>query len=495
MEPLKVLLASPEVVPFSKTGGLADVCGMLPRVLAQAGHTVRVISPRYGNISEELLEEAELATVTDYATGDRRDILAIYRLVDKNLPLEYLFVSNNEYFDRPELYRDPETGLDYTDNDDRFRFFCRAVLEGLKRLEWAPDIIHANDWQTALLPTYLATLYADDPFFRNTRTLLTIHNLAYQGTFPEETFARLDLPVELFCPTGPFEFWGKVNFMKSGIWFADLISTVSERYAAEIQSSGELGCGLEGVLRSRNSDLFGILNGVDYDEWSPVKDSLIPYRFNPANLSGKKKCKVELAERLGLPYREQIPLIGMITRLADQKGLDLIAAAADDLFAMDLQMVILGTGETRYHALLTELETQYPDKLKVLLTYDNTLAHWIEAGSDIYLMPSRYEPCGLNQMYSLAYGAVPVVRATGGLADTIVDVGEAAGTGTGFVFQEYDPESLLEAVARALAAFGRKRPWRAIMKEGMRQDFSWTRSARKYAELYQKALTKHSIRS
>jgi starch synthase len=490
MEKLKVIFASPEAVPFVKTGGLADVAGMLPRVLAESGHIIKVVLPHYSLIPPDQQKRIKLDFALDIKSGGKTIPLKLGRLSTELENLEFLFVGNDDYFDRPSLYVDPRTGLDYVDNDLRFIFFCRGVLETLKKLEWKPDIIHANDWQTALLPTYLATLYKNDPFFADTRSVYTIHNLAYQGTFPGKYFERLGLDKKLFYPTGPFEFWGKVNFMKSAINYATVINTVSERYAVEIQSSEEYGCGLEGVLRSRNKDLFGIVNGVDYDEWSPAKDKYIPYTYRPSNLAGKKKDKIELINRLGMPFRESVPLIGIITRLADQKGLDLIAVAANDIFALDIQMVILGTGDKKYHDLLKKLEAKYPDKLKALLTYDNEMAHWIEAGADIFLMPSRYEPCGLNQLYSLKYGTPPVVRETGGLADTITDIDGNTGAGTGFVFEEYDPEEMLAAIKRAVALYGNKGLWRKVVKEGMKQDFSWNASAAKYVDLYHQALKK-----
>ena len=490
MESLKVLFASPEVVPFVKTGGLADVSGMLPKKLAAMGHSVKVFLPDYATISKKDSADARNDTAVNVPDDGVSRQMTVRRMDGRVPQLEYLFLGNSHYFNRRSLYVDPETGLDYPDNHGRFSFFCRGLLETIKSLDWMPDIIHANDWQMALLPTYLATVYKNDPFFAKTRTVYTVHNLAYQGVFPPEAFPSLGLPVELFRPLGPLEFWGKVNFMKSAVVLATVISTVSERYAAEIQSSDEYGYGLEGVLRARNKDLFGIINGVDYSIWSPSRDKLIPFKFSPSNLSGKKKDKIELVNRLGLPFREQTPLIGMITRLADQKGLDLIAAAADDLFQLDLQMIVLGTGDRKYHELLMRLEKTYPDKLKALLTFDDQMAHWIEAGADMFLMPSRYEPCGLNQLYSLKYGTLPIVRATGGLADTVENIDPQTGAGTGFVFERYDPEEMLDAIKRGIAYFSRKRAWGKIMKAAMSRDYSWDASAKKYVELYTKALAK-----
>ncbi|MCP4567754.1 MAG: glycogen synthase GlgA [FCB group bacterium] len=494
MENLKILYVASEVIPYAKTGGLADVAGVLPRVLAEMGHELKVVMPRYGSIPPILLEQAKVAFAVDIKRMDQPDTLdrlRLYRIKDETLPLEYLFIDNEKYFNRPELYRNPKTGKDYIDNDDRFIFFCRGLLESLKKLLWIPDIIHANDWQAALLPIFLATAYRKDPFYARTKSVFTIHNMAYHGMFPEESFDKLGLPANLYYPTGPFEFWGKLNFMKAAIYYADLITTVSENYAVEIQSSDEYGCGLDGVLKSRTEDIFGILNGVDYNEWSPATDRYIPFNFSSANIARKRDNKVELMIHLGLPLRDKTPLIGMITRLADQKGLDLVADIADDLFDLDIQMVVLGTGDLKYHKLLEKLEKKYPDKLKVMLAYDNKMAHWIEAAADMFLMPSRYEPCGLNQMYSLKYGTVPIVRSTGGLADTIDDVDEKSGDGTGFVFDKYDPEELLSAIKRAVDLFAGRKNWRRVMKEGMARDYSWQQSAHKYAELYLRALNKN----
>lgn len=491
MDNLKIIFASPEAVPFVKTGGLADVSGMLPRMLARMGHSVKVIIPKYGTIPQPYLDRFHLDVSFDISIAGTMHTLQLYRSADATLHLEYLLIGNDYFYSRPEPYVDPETGLDYVDNDERFIFFCRGILEVLRHIDWKPDIIHANDWQTALLPTYLATLFKNDSFYSRTRSVFTIHNMGYQGQFAATSFAKLGLPDDLFYATGPFEYWGKVNFMKSAIAYATLLSTVSPRYAIEIQSDNEYGCGLEGVLHARARDLFGIINGVDYSDWSPEHDKYIPYRFSPANLTAKKRNKVELIGRLNLPYREKSPLIGMITRLVDQKGFDIIAKAATDLFSLDLQMAVLGTGDQKYHRLLTDLEKKYPDKLKIYLKYDNEMAHWIEAGADMFLMPSRYEPCGLNQLYSLRYGTVPIVRATGGLADTIIDVSPDNFSGTGLVFEKYDAASLLSAVKRALAIFSRKKLWRKVMKEAMGQDFSWQSSAQKYSEMYQKALSEH----
>lgn len=488
MNRLKIVFASPEAVPFAKTGGLADVAGALPRALAELGYEVKLFLPKYGHIHPSHLESFWQDLSLEIPIGGMTHPLDLYRRADPDLPLEYFLIGNDHFFDRPQLYVDPKTNRDYRDNDERFIFLCRGILESLKALKYAPDIIHANDWQTALLPTFLRTAYSDDPMFAATKSIFTIHNMGYQGLFPAEVFAKLDLPETFFYPTGPFEFWGKLNLMKAAISYADRLNTVSPRYAEEIQTTDEYGCGLEGVLRGRRKYLSGILNGADYDEWSPKGDRHIPYKYSIANFAGKRRNKVELLGRLSLPMRDTAPLVGMISRLVDQKGFDLIAEVADEIFELNLQMVVLGLGDSKYHEFLQKLQLAHPDKLRLLLTYDNEMAHLIEASSDIFLMPSRYEPCGLNQMYSLRYGTVPIVRETGGLADSIADVSPDGRAGTGFMFRDYDSSEMLAAIKRALSFFVKKRLWRRIAKEGMEKDFSWTQAAIKYANLYANAL-------
>ncbi len=481
---MKILIVASEATPFAKTGGLGDVIGALPMALAKLGHEVSVCLPKYAGISfgPSLPTPVELSGTiridgTDYP-------MAASTLSHRKKSLSHFFIENAHFFDRPELYRDPATGTDYADNDERFIFFNQAVLELVRQLDWKPDIIHVHDWQSGLIPAYLKTSLSLDRFFEHTKTVLTIHNLAYQGTFPKEKFPHLGLPPELFYATAPFEFYGKVNFLKAAISYADKITTVSPRYAQEIQTD-EMGAGLDGVLKERTADLHGILNGVDYTVWSPSRDKNISHTYYGANLSGKRIDKVDLVRESGLPVRERTPLIGIISRLADQKGFDLIEEAADRIFDMDLQMIVLGTGEKKYHELFTGLEAEYPDKLKVYLTFNDKLAHQIEAGSDIFLMPSHYEPCGLNQMYSLKYGTLPVVREVGGLADTVRDIRDESSEGTGFVFKEYSADALVEALTRAISFYKRVRPWTGFMKQAMKQDFSWDSSAKQYVALFQ----------
>ncbi len=485
-----VLYVSPEVAPFAKTGGLADVAGALPKALKELGHDIRIMMPKYGSISERkyVLREVIRLREIPVRLGDREYVVSAKSAFLPDSKVQVYFIDYPPYFDRDSLYVNPSTGKDYSDNAERFALFSRAVLEVLKVLHWQPDVIHCNDWQTSLIPAYLKTRLREDPFYAKTASLLTIHNLAYQGVFDKSVLEVIDLPDELFRPGGPVEFYGKVNFLKAGIVFADAINTVSERYAQEIQTE-EFGAGLDGVLRSRAQDLYGILNGVDYSVWNPETDEFIPHKYSISDLSGKQRNKEALLTQLGLPYDPEVPVIGMISRLAEQKGFDLLAQALDEIMRMTVQMVILGTGDPEYHKILEKFARKFPKKLSVNLRFDNPLAHLIEAGSDMFLMPSRYEPCGLNQIYSLKYGTIPIVRATGGLADTIEDFDPATGKGTGFVFENYDKESMLGAIRRALEVYQDRTLWTKLMKQAMRQDFSWQVSARKYVALYKKLVS------
>ncbi|MCJ7458563.1 MAG: glycogen synthase GlgA [candidate division Zixibacteria bacterium] len=488
---LRVLLVSPEVVPFAKTGGLADVAGALSKVLSRMGCEVKTILPKYKMVDEK---KYGLENIDSFLPGIRIAEKEVkFKIKKCHLPdsnAEYLFLENKEFFDRDELYADKKTGQDYEDNDERFILFARGVLETIKALDWKPDLIHCNDWQSALIPAYLKTILEEEPFYKNIATLLTIHNIAYQGNFPRSTFDKLGLKKELFYPLSPFEYWGGVNFLKIGISYADLINTVSEKYAQEIQSGPEFGYGMEGILKDRTRDTYGVLNGADYEEWSPEKDKLIPYNYGKGNLQIKSKNKELLLRQAGLETDRNEPLIGMISRLADQKGFDLLHEIADKLLSLGVKLIILGTGEQKYHIFLSGLEKKYPDKAKIYLKYDNKLAHLIEAGADIFLMPSRYEPCGLNQMYSLRYGTVPIVRETGGLADTIQDYDTQNQKGTGFVFKDYNGDELLSAIKRALILFKDRTAWKNLMLQGMEKDFSWEASAKKYIQLYNKAVAK-----
>ena len=483
---MKVLFCVSEAVPLAKTGGLADVGGALPAALMELGTDVRLALPRYRGIG--LAGSRPAGTVEVQVGADRLQVAILDgKMPDTGVPA--WLVDQPRLFNRAGLYG--EGGKDYPDNLARFASLCRALLTWLERQSWRPDLIHCHDWQTALVPAILAAGQAPQ-----TATLLTIHNLAYQGLFPAAQFAMTGLPASMYTIAG-LEFWGQVNLLKGGLMLADLLSTVSETYALEIQTP-EFGAGLDGVLRDRADDLFGILNGVDYRAWDPAHDPLIPARYTVDNLSGKRACKAHLQQEFGLPPDPAIPLIGMVTRLADQKGLDLVAAILGDLFAAGTQLVVLGTGDPRYERMLADAARQHPREAGVRIGFDNALAHRIEAGADIFLMPSRYEPSGLNQLYSLRYGTVPVVRRTGGLADSIRDATPQAvetGTANGFVFIDYTPQALLLAIQRALAAFRDPGTWREVQRVGMTADFSWAESAKKYVGLYERTIAQSQERA
>ncbi len=489
MAKLNIVYVASEAMPYSKTGGLADVAGALPQELAALKHRVALFTPLHRSINVErydIFRIGRLADLSVWVGGREWKFSILQRETPKKSQLETFFIECNELFDREALYVDQKTGKDYADNHIRFAFFARAVLLALERLEFKPDIINVNDWQTALIPAYLKTAERDHPFFNDTKTVLTIHNVAYQGLFEPETFRDLGFNKSYFYPTSPFEFWGKVNFLKAGIVFADAVTTVSETYAREIQSTNEFGYGLEGVLHDRRNALYGVINGVDYKVWSPEHDKLISKNFDADNLDNKRWNKSELLAAAGLDRdRIEKPLIGVISRLADQKGFDLIAEISEELFELDFSFVLLGTGQEKYHKLFQALAKKHPDRVSINLRFDEHLAHLIEAGSDMFLMPSRFEPCGLNQMYSLRYGTVPIARKTGGLADTIIDHGESKGKATGFLFEDYTGDALLDSIRRALQLFEKKKSWQALMKRGMKKDFSWRKSAKRYAEIYE----------
>jgi len=488
-EALKIVLATPEFFPLAKTGGLADVAGALSKALSSLGHEVIVFLPNYRSVQSKVAVRPVSVEPVRIRMGTKEVEIS---LKEANLPgnkTRILLIDSPFHFDRPELYKDPQTGIDYVDNDERFILYCRATLEFLKKLNIRPDIIHCNEWQSAPICAYLKTLYAQDSYFVRTGALFSIHNLAYQGSFPKESFTKLGLPQELFYPMSPFEYYSKLNFLKSGIFYSDVINTVSETYAKEIQTA-EYGCGLEGVLKSRSNDLYGIVNGADYSEWSPQADKLIPVQYDLNSLSKKRRNKQALFAECGfLTKRIDWPALGMIGRLVDQKGVDLLVEITSALLKKELLLVILGSGDVRYEKKLKELAKKHPDQLHVFITFDERLAHLIEAGCDIFLMPSKYEPCGLNQLYSLKYGTVPVVRKTGGLADTIQD-SDSTGNGTGFWFKGYNSKELLHAIERALEAYKDRKKWERFQKNGMSQDFSWDKAAKKYVELYQMAIFK-----
>jgi starch synthase len=480
MKSMKIAFLSSEISPLAKTGGLADVAAALPPALRRRGHEVVLFMPLYRCVRKagwKILDTGLHYTLS--ITGKLVDC-AIKKTIlpDGNLPI-YL-IECDPYFDREGLYQD--RGHDWPDNLERFTLYNRAVLRALQDLPFRPDILHTNDWQTALLPIYLRTTYQTDTFFAGTSTVFTIHNLAYQGVFNHEQFPITGLPWSLYSIDG-LEFYGKVNLLKGALLLADRLTTVSRQYAREIQTD-EFGCGLHGVLRKREAALTGILNGVDYSVWNPETDPKIAANYSAEDLSGKAICKKDLQKAFKLPQRKNVPVLGAISRLADQKGFDLLAELFDYLMGFDVQFVLLGSGAPEYHQLFEEMAGRFPKKCGIALRYDDELAHKIEAGSDLFLMPSRYEPCGLNQMYSLRYGTIPVVRATGGLADTVQEFDPEKGQGNGFVFQQTDPKEFFWAVMRALETWPKKAEWKELQQRAMRQDFSWDSAAAQYLSLY-----------
>src|SRR6202162_1468936 len=477
---MHIVFAASEGVPFSKTGGLADVVGALPRALSAAGHQVSVYLPLY---RQTKLKNAKTVRKSITIPFDDRYRFCSVVTGGSHSGVNFYFVEYPPFFDRDALYG--TSAGDYPDNAERFALFSRAVLEASKILG-VPQVFHCHDWQTALVPVMLRTVYAEDPAFREVGTVFTIHNMGYQGLFPPETLPLLMLPWDLFTMS-KMEFFGHVNFLKGALTYSDYVTTVSRKYSQEIQTA-EYGFGLEGVLRDRAATVTGILNGVDYDEWSPQADKFIVAKYSPQDLSGKGKCKQDLLTAFGVKNTDpKVPVMGIVSRFAAQKGFDLIAQIMDRLAREEMIMVVLGSGEKQYEEMFPRLNKQFPNKIALKVAYDNAIAHKIEAGSDMFLMPSKYEPCGLNQIYSLKYGTVPVVRATGGLDDTIEPWDARSGKGSGFKFTDYNGEALLLTSKEALRAFRDQTSWQQLMRNGMSKDFSWGASAKEYVRVYERA--------
>ncbi|MGI9458055.1 MAG: glycogen synthase GlgA [Aeoliella sp.] len=488
---MNILFATTEAVPFCKTGGLGDVCGSLPVELAARGHQPIVVIPAFRQAlnSGQPIEPTGIEFEAPIAGTPVRGALLKSYLPDSEVPV-YL-VEQPKYFDRDELYQ--EHGSDYNDNCERFVFFSRAVLEVIEQVVPGTELVHCHDWTTGLVPAYLKTAQGRNVDFDQIASLFTIHNLAYQGAFWHWDMELTGLDWKFFN-WQQMEFYGQLNFMKTALAFADALSTVSPTYAKEIQSP-EHGCGLDGVLRQRADDLFGVLNGCDYRLWDPATDTHLASSYSVESFStGKAECKRALQQEMGLPEVADVPLVVIVGRLADQKGFDLVAPLIPQLAERGaVQWAILGTGEPKYHELLAGLAARYPQQVAVRLEFSNPLAHRLEAGGDLFLMPSRYEPCGLNQLYSLRYGTVPLVRATGGLADTITDASGTAlanGTANGFSFADYTPEALASTVERALALYRSPDAWRKLILTGMQQDWSWATSAERYGDVYRETLSR-----
>ena len=485
---LSILISASEAVPFAKSGGLADVVGSLPRYLRKLGHDVRLVMPRYYGIDSEKLELKPLPGVLVVPMGilgDEYCAVCEGRMPDSDIPV--YFLEHDGYFGRSGLYG--EGNVEFPDNDRRFIFLSKGSLELCKMLDFYPDIIHANDWHTASIPLLLNTSYRLDAHVGGAASVLTIHNMQYQGNFPHSSMEILGVG------WGQFTFLGvekdnRVNLLKGGIYNANILNTVSEGYATEIKTP-EFGWGLESVLRERSADLFGILNGVDYTEWSPETDSYIAANYSVGNMAGKVVCKSDLQKVMGLPERADVPLMGVVSRMVKQKGIDFFAAALPEILKLELQIVMLGEGEPWAHFYFGGMAAKHPEKMKVIVGYDNVLSHKIEAGADFFLMPSAFEPCGLNQMYSMRYGTVPIVRATGGLEDSVENFEQKNMTGTGFKFRDLTAGALFDTVGWAVYTwFNRKDAISSLMQNAMEKRFTWEAAAEKYERLYRLAISR-----
>jgi starch synthase len=482
--PLNIVFASPEAHPFAKSGGLGDVSAALPLALKQQGHDVRVILPKYRSVGQSKRSIKPTGLTVSVPIGPKVKSGELHEgRLNRTVPV--YFVGHDDYFDREGFYGDSEG--EFPDNAERFIFFARAVLETCKALDFQPDIIHCNDWQTGLIPCYLKTTFANDPFFENTRSVFSIHNLGYQGNFDKRCLRMAHLPRKVFTQEG-VEFYDCFSFMKAGLVYADRLATVSKTYSKEILTS-ENGFGMDGLLLHHQSKLSGILNGADYGEWDPQIDFHIKTRYGPKSLKGKQECKKSLVRKLSLKLTEQTPLICMVTRLSSQKGIDLVVQRFAELMEQGAALVILGSGDDHYESFFAEQNQNYPKQFRYVSGFNEKLAHQIIAGSDLLLMPSHYEPCGLTQMYALRYGTVPIVRRVGGLADTIKAFQPGKNQGTGFLFKSSEESKWLSLLQKALALYSRKKVWKSLMLNGMKQDFSWDQAAKHYERLYRRALT------
>jgi starch synthase len=479
---MNVLLASSEVHPFSKTGGLADMVGALGKALARAGHEARIVSPLYRGIRERFPQMRRVDWYFDLPLGDRRVQAALWALeMEQNLTA--YFIEQAGFFDRAALYH--EHNVSYTDNAERFIFLSKCVAHLARYLPWRPEVVHVHDWQTALVPALMLQQHRAEGWGSPPTACLTIHNLAYQGVFPPGVFSLTNLPLNFFTLDG-LEYYGHLNCLKGGIVYADVITTVSPRYAREITTE-EFGYGLDGLLRRRQKQLLGILNGVDYDEWDPSHDPFLAQTYSETRLSGKAACKHVLQHEVGLPPREDVPLFGTISRLADQKGVDIQLGALEEMLNADMQFVLLGSGSSNYERGYAELARRFPARTAIRVDYNEALAHRIEAACDFYVMPSRYEPSGLNQMYSLRYGAVPIVRATGGLDDSVIDFTESPARACGIKFHEYSARALAKAIRKALALYQQPELLGQYRRNAMKTVFPWERAVHEYVKTYEQA--------
>ena len=480
---MKILLVSPEIFPFSKTGGLADVAGALPKALQKNGMEVKLISPKYRCVTEKDFSLEPVIGDLKVPIKNTIESASLWK-TDYN-GMEAYFIGKDVYYNREGLYG--IEGRDYEDNAERFAFFCRAVIESCRQTGYKPDIIHCNDWQSGLIPAYLKTLYKDDPFFHHTKTVFTIHNIGYQGLFEPGLLPMTGLPQSVYNME-ELEFYGKINYLKAGIVFSDIITTVSKTYAEEIQTK-DYGAGLDGVLRKRRKDLYGIMNGIDYEKWNPQTDPLIYVNYTYRKISARKRNKKNLQKEMKLAYRDY-PLIGIISRLATQKGIDIAASAMQTLLKKhQVEFIILGEGDRQYEDALQSISRKYKNRVSVNIGFDEALAHKIYASCDFFLMPSLYEPCGLGPLIAYRYGAIPVVRATGGLKDSVKNFNPKKKEGTGFSFRAYTEDALYRTMEKALYLYNNdKETLNKIIKQDMKMDWSWEEQAKKYIRLYRRAI-------
>ncbi len=486
---LKILFVSSEVVPFAKSGGLADVSGSLPMALQEYGMDVRVVMPLYSSVRKNMLKPDPVTDALSVSLGGESLSAKVFEAKSQKRVPTY-FIEREDLFGRPNLYG--YSAGDYYDNLERFSFFSHAALRTAQEIGFKPDIIHCHDWQTGLIPALLKGSYAVD-FFSGTSVMFTIHNMGYQGIFPAEKLDKTGLNgIDFFHQEG-IEYWGNISLLKSGIIYADAVTTVSPTYAQEIQTD-EFGLGMEGILANKKENLYGILNGVDYNIWNPEKDKNISRNYSPDNMSGKKAVKKELLEKTGLDKSLiDKPLFGMVTRIDKQKGIDLVLEVMDELMALDTGFVLLGSGDKHIEDAVIAASKKHSGKIGIGTGFNDPLAHQIIAGSDIFMIPSRYEPCGLTQMYALKYGTIPLVRATGGLNDTVFNYDKETGTGNGFKFDSADPDELLACITQAVSLYKDKRNWKQLISNAMKEDFSWNRSAEKYIEIYNGTIEKKDL--
>ncbi|HED10301.1 MAG TPA: glycogen synthase [Caldithrix abyssi] len=485
---MKILYLASEVTPFARAGGLGDVTGALPKALKDLNQEIRIMMPKYKFINERkyvLREVIRLRNIPVTIDG-RTEYANVKSAFLPESKVQIYFIEVADFFNKPGIYHDPHTNEPYEDNAIRYAFFAKAAMETLKTLSWQPDLIHCNDWQTAYVPVYLKTLYQGEDFFKGIKTVYTLHNLTNQGDFDKSIAKQIDFDENEVKEDGMFGKDSKLNLTKAAIYFSDFITTVSENYADEIIERDDIGYGFGKLLEEKGEFFEGILNGVDYTVWTPEKDKALPTKYSFEEIEGKEENKKALLMRLGLEYREGRPLLGMISKLTEQKGIDILIEALPELMKLDVQLCIMGEGDPEIAETLMEAQKTYAGLLSINVTYDDKIAHLIEAGADIYLMPSKYEPCGLNQIFSLRYGTLPVVSPIGGLLDTVEDYDPTIEDGTGFIMEKLDAPSLVEATKRAIALYKDKEKLRAVQKQIMAEDFSWDISAKRYLDIYKR---------